>query len=98
MPGLLSRMFRRKAAASDAKLAKKLNRSATSVNGNSHAVYSDPWEKTWVRREDVVDLLKVCCDELKARGYYPCFFGELPLNLQVLIRRYSYYRFDLRAI
>jgi hypothetical protein len=67
MPGLLSRLFRRKAA-SEGKLPKNLNRSATSVNGNAHTIPIDPWEKSKIRREDVVELLKACCDELKSRG------------------------------
>jgi hypothetical protein len=68
MPGLLSRLFRRKAA-TEGKLAKNLNRSATSVNGNVQTIPIDPWEKPKMRREDVVELLKACCDELKLRGH-----------------------------
>ena len=73
MPGLLSRMFRRRASADvsgtgGGKSAKNLNRSLTSVNGNAHAAPIDAWEKTRVRREDVVELLQACCNELKARG------------------------------
>jgi hypothetical protein len=71
MPGLLSRMFRRKAATVDGKGAKSLNRSKTSVNGITQTAQIDPWEKTTVRREDVVELLKACCDELKNRGANP---------------------------
>jgi len=77
MPGLLSRMFRRRAESSstDGKVggggAKSLNRSATSINGHSSPPYGDPWEKTSLRREDVVELLKACCDELKSRGSPP---------------------------
>ena len=67
MPGLLSRIFRRKAS-NAGKLPKNLNRSATSVNGNVQTIPIDPWEKTKIRREDVVELLKACCDELKSRG------------------------------
>jgi hypothetical protein len=69
MPGLLSRLFRRKVSGEGGqKGAKHLNRSATTVNGHTPAIKIDPWEKTRVRREDVVELLKACCDELKARG------------------------------
>jgi len=73
MPGFLSRMFRRRASAEvsgagGGKSAKNLNRSLTSVNGNAHAAPIDAWEKTRVRREDVVELLQACCNELKARG------------------------------
>jgi hypothetical protein len=50
------------------KATKNLNRSLTSVNGNAQLSRIDVWEKTNVRREDVVELLKACCDELKARG------------------------------
>jgi hypothetical protein len=67
MPGLFSRMFRRKT---------HVERNATkSVNGlenpnGTTPVQSDPWDKTSVRREDVVELLKMTCDELKLRGMY----------------------------
>ena len=71
MPGLLSRMFRRKNHPIEGKGAKALNRSKTSVNGLQDLVQTDPWEKTSVRREDVVELLKGCCDELKSRGFNP---------------------------
>jgi hypothetical protein len=50
------------------KATKNLNRSLTSVNGNAQLSRIDAWEKITVRREDVVELLKACCDELKARG------------------------------
>jgi hypothetical protein len=61
-------MFRRKAATADVKGVKNLNRSKTSVNGLSQPVQIDPWEKTSIRREDAVELLKACCDELRNRG------------------------------
>ena len=69
MPGLLSRIFRRKAAA-EAKLPKGLTRSVTSINGSKQSQV-DPWEFTSVRREDAVELLKATCDELKRRGINP---------------------------
>jgi len=59
-------MFRRKANVE--------NKSLKPVNGHDHPVNGtlttqiDPWEKTTVRREDVVELLKATCDELKLRG------------------------------
>jgi hypothetical protein len=73
MPGLLSRIFRlRSGSQSTDKIGgKSLNRSATSINGHSASIHIDPWEKTSLRREDVVELLKACCDELKARGSPP---------------------------
>jgi len=70
MPGLLSRMFRRKAASDAKKSSKKLN-SETSLNGHITQPQLDVWEQPSVRREDVVELLKACCDELKARGTAP---------------------------
>jgi hypothetical protein len=85
MPGFLSRLFRRKAAA-ETKTPKGLTRSATSINGNKHSPRIDPWELISVRREDVVELLKACCDELKSRGIslleYPFFnpFAVLPVH------------------
>ena len=74
MPGLLSRIFRLRSGSHSTEnkaSGKNLNRSATSINGHSSSTRSDPWENTSVRREDVVELLKACCDELKARGPHP---------------------------
>lgn len=70
MPGLLSRMFRRKAASIAKKSSRKLN-SETSLNGHIVQPQLDVWEQPTVRREDVVELLKACCDELKSRGIAP---------------------------
>src|SRR5277367_6381656 len=103
MPGLLSRIFRlRSSSQSTDKIGgKNLNRSATSVNGHSSSVHIDPWEKTSLRREDVVELLKACCDELKARGLPSsltivcCASGA---DLQGWIHRYFCCRFDRRVI
>ena len=70
MPGFFSRIFRRKAAGEGVgKGANHLTRSATTINGNTVTIQIDPWEKSKVRREDVVELLKACCDELKSRGH-----------------------------
>ena len=66
MPGLLWRMFRRRAAVEKG-AQKPVNGTDLKPNGVSPAPI-DPWEKTSVRREDVVELLKACCDELKQRG------------------------------
>lgn len=119
MPGFLSRMFRRRTASVEGvsgtgggKATKNLNRSVTSVNGNAQLSRIDAWEKTNVRREDVVELLKACCDELKARGTTPipihqlCESWRFVLNTrwglcgsdaQVWIRRcFSYHSVRLR--
>jgi len=68
MPGLLSRMFRRRAAGE----LKTNKSSAGHLNGSSSLTTPlpviDVWEKTSLRREDVVELLKCICDELKLRG------------------------------
>jgi hypothetical protein len=57
-------MFRKKG-----KTSKTVNGLDLGTNGTGPVTQGDPWEKTTVRREDVVDLLKACCDELKSRGY-----------------------------
>jgi len=67
MPGFLSRIFRRRAV-SASKVTKGVNGVDVTSNGTHQVVQIDPWEKTSVRREEVVDLLKACCDELKLRG------------------------------
>jgi len=67
MPGFLSRIFRRRAV-SASKVGKGPNGVDVTSNGTHQVVEIDPWEKTSVRREDAVDLLKACCDELKLRG------------------------------
>jgi hypothetical protein len=65
MPGLLSRIFRRKGA----KATKTINGlDLGTSNGTNVAAQGDPWDKTNVKREDVVDLLRACGDEIKARG------------------------------
>ena len=53
---------------SASKVTKGVNGVDVTSNGTHQVVQIDPWEKTSVRREEVVDLLKACCDELKLRG------------------------------
>lgn len=64
MPGFLSRMFRKKQHVD----TKKIQNGVDSSNGT--VVQIDPWEKSVIRREDVVELLKAAGDELKARGTF----------------------------
>lgn len=66
MPGLFAWMFRRKMPA-ESKSVKTVNGLESTANGSA-PVQVDPWEKTSLRREDVLELLKATCDELKARG------------------------------
>lgn len=47
---------------------KKIQNGVDSSNGT--VVQIDPWEKSVIRREDVVELLKAAGDELKARGTF----------------------------
>jgi hypothetical protein len=66
MPGFLSRMFRKKQHADN---KSKIQNGVDTSNGP--VIQMDPWEKTSLRREDVVELLKAVCDELKSRGTLP---------------------------
>jgi hypothetical protein len=76
MPGFLSRIFRRRAV-SASKVGKGPNGVDVTSNGTHQVVEVDPWEKTSVRREEAVDLLKACCDELKLRGISPSSMAGL---------------------
>jgi hypothetical protein len=79
MPGFLSRMFRKKQHA-DSK--SKIQNGVDTSNGP--VIQMDPWERTSLRREDVVELLKAVCDELKSRGTPP-----VPLSLSRVMREGS---------
>jgi hypothetical protein len=60
-------MFRRKTMTAKG-VAKTVNGSDVHLNGDLPAP-GDPWERATVRREDVVELLRATCDELKQRGH-----------------------------